>query len=70
MTAHIRVGVKRSGRRINDSQGSAGHTICGGDLTAYDVDLRFARKAKRDEIERFNICQMCLAKIPTTQEAA
>jgi hypothetical protein len=64
-TAHIRVGVKRSGKRIND-RGNAGATICGAELTSYDVTLADARKLTRDQIldPRFPVCQMCLAKMP------
>jgi hypothetical protein len=67
MTTHIRIGVVRAGRRINDSRGNAGHTLCGAALTSSDITLRDARKVTRDEIEQFNICQMCLAKMPSSR---
>jgi hypothetical protein len=61
--AHVRVGVVRAGRRINDSRGNPGHTLCGGPLTSYDIDLGYAKKATPEEITRFNICLACMAKV-------
>jgi hypothetical protein len=63
---HIRVGVRRAGKRINDSRGNPGQTVCGAELTSYDVTLTEARKLTRDQIldPRFPVCQMCLAKMP------
>jgi hypothetical protein len=58
--AHVRVGVVRAGRRINDHRGDAGRALCGGELTAYDVDLRYARRATADELRQFPICAACL----------
>lgn len=35
--AHVRVGVRRAGRRINDSRGNPGKTLCGAPITARDL---------------------------------
>jgi hypothetical protein len=64
MTSHIRIGVKKAGRRINDSRGNPGRTICGAELTGTDITVPEARRLRPGDIERFNICQVCLAKIP------
>jgi len=59
--AHVRVGVVRAGRRINDRRGNPGRTLCGGALTSYDVDLKWVRRASVEELDKFNICRACRA---------
>jgi hypothetical protein len=61
--AHIRAGVVKADRRIMGSRGSAGHTLCGADLTAYDVTVAEARRAKSAELARWVPCAECRRKV-------
>ncbi len=61
--AHIRAGVVRASRRIMGSRGSAGHTLCGADVTAYDVTVGDAKRAKLADLARWIPCAECLRRI-------
>ena len=45
---HVRVVVRRSGKRINDAPGTS-YTLCGGAMTAYDVEVADANHATCDK---------------------
>lgn len=59
---HIREGVVKAGRRINDSRGNPGRTLCGAEITAYDITVREARGLRESDV--WKVCQMCLARLP------
>jgi hypothetical protein len=62
MIAHIRVQVKRAGRRINDSRGSSGRTLCGALITSYDMPLQDAKRGASDSEWVKRLCPKCLEK--------
>lgn len=45
--SHVRAGGRIGGRRLMDSRGSPGRTLCGGDFTSYDSTLREALGMER-----------------------
>lgn len=61
--AHIRAGVVRASRRIMGSRGSAGHTLCGAELTAYDVLERDAERATPADLSQWVQCDECRRRI-------
>lgn len=65
--SHIRIGVVRAGKRINDSRGNPGQTLCGAPVTANDCTIADARKLRPETIDQFHVCQMCLARIPVVR---
>ncbi len=58
-TAHVRVGTKRAGQRIADSRGSAGDTLCGSQVGAYDVSYRDAMRSNAAERDKWITCKTC-----------
>lgn len=64
---HIRVNVVPAGRRVNDAKGNPGRTICGAPITDRDLTVADARRLREKDIREFNVCQMCLARIPATK---
>jgi ssDNA-binding Zn-finger/Zn-ribbon topoisomerase 1 len=60
--AHIRVGIQRKGKRIND-RGSAGHTLCGADITSRDMSYRDGLNLTDSDAAKFHVCPDCIIKI-------
>lgn len=62
-TAHVRMNVRLAGRRINDSRGSGGETLCGAALTVYDVLWRDARRAAAGRLAEWVACEACRSAV-------
>jgi hypothetical protein len=57
--SHVRVNVGRADRRIAGSRGSAGQTLCGSAITAYDSTWSEAKRFSAADRERWIGCQTC-----------
>lgn len=60
--SHIRIRVKRAGRRINDGGGGSGRTLCGAFITAYDMMWQDASRSMKDPEWVKRLCPKCLEK--------
>jgi len=60
---HVRIKVQRAGRRIADSRGAAGETLCGAPITAYDSTWSEARRFSADDLRRWITCPTCRAGV-------
>jgi hypothetical protein len=60
--AHVRVVVRRRGRRINDGFGHT-FTACGGTLTAYDVPYTDAKRMSAADRAKWIGCDACRAQV-------
>lgn len=61
--SHVRVNVRAAGRRIADSHGSAGETVCGAPVTAYDSTWSEARRFSASDRGRWIGCATCRAAV-------
>lgn len=59
--AHLRIGVVKAGRRINDQRGNPGHTVCGAALTDKDIVPSDLRRLKAGDAAKYDLCRTCLA---------
>jgi hypothetical protein len=60
MAAHLRIGVVKAGRRINDQRGNPGHTVCGAALTDKDIVPSDLRRLKAGDAAKYDLCRECL----------
>jgi hypothetical protein len=62
--AHIRIGVIPAVRRIMGSRGDAGRTLCGAELTAYDISMADAARGIRvGRLEEWLTCPDCRRRV-------
>lgn len=67
---HIRVGVVRASHTIGthyNRPGNPGNTLCGGEFTAYDWDMKDAKRASTAELFEFNVCRDCVSHIDSVR---
>jgi hypothetical protein len=58
------MGVVRASRRIMGSRGDAGRTLCGADLTAYDITIADVRRAIRSGVlDQWATCPDCRRRL-------
>lgn len=61
--SHVRMRVRRADSRIAGSRGSAGETLCGAPITAYDSTWSEARRFSAADREQWISCPTCRAGI-------
>lgn len=65
--SHVRVNVGRADRRIAGSRGSAGQTLCGAPITAYDSTWSEARRFSVSDRKQWIGCPQCRAGVTNAE---